>query len=103
MRAALAPLLTFSGTPIFSAIDRSRPAISTRPCAIIGECREDTPILVFELQPALVDPETGKSLGAPERQVGTIVIDAVLEKFSTAKITKGEGITRGLVLRFKAP
>lgn len=60
-------------------------------------------LLVFEMQPALVDPETGKTLGAPERQVGTIVIDAVLEMFSTAKITKGEGITRGHVLRFKAP
>ena len=60
-------------------------------------------LLVFEMQPALIDPETGKSLGAPERQVGTIVIDAVQEKFSTAKITKGEGITRGHVLRFKAP
>ncbi len=60
-------------------------------------------LLVFEQQPALVDPETGKSLGAPERQVGTIVIDAVQEKFSTAKITKGEGIARGHVLRFKAP
>jgi curli biogenesis system outer membrane secretion channel CsgG len=60
-------------------------------------------LLVFEQQEALVDPETGKSLGAPERQVGTIVIDAVLEKFSTAKITKGDGIKRGLVLRFKAP
>lgn len=60
-------------------------------------------LLVFEVQPALVDPETGKTLGAPEREVGAIVIDAVLEKFSTAKITKGDGITRGLVLRFKAP
>lgn len=60
-------------------------------------------LLVFERQPALVDPETGKSLGAPERQVGTIVIDAVLEKFSTAKVTVGDGITRGQVLRFKAP
>jgi curli biogenesis system outer membrane secretion channel CsgG len=60
-------------------------------------------LLVFDVQPALVDPETGKSLGAPERQVGAIVIDAVLEKFSTAKVTIGEGITRGQVLRFKAP
>ncbi|MBI3568165.1 MAG: hypothetical protein HY084_08195 [Gemmatimonadetes bacterium] len=60
-------------------------------------------LLVFEQQPPLVDPETGKSLGAPERQVGTIVIDTVLEKFSTAKITKGDGITRGHVLRFATP
>lgn len=60
-------------------------------------------LLVFERQPALVDPETGKSLGAPERQVGTVVIDDVLEKFSTAKITKGDGVARGHVLRFTAP
>jgi len=60
-------------------------------------------LLVFEMQPALVDPESGKSLGAPERQVGTIVIDKVLEKFSTAKITVGDGIARGHVLRFTAP
>ncbi|MEK6612041.1 MAG: CsgG/HfaB family protein [Gemmatimonadota bacterium] len=60
-------------------------------------------LLVFEMEPALVDPETGKSLGAPERQVGTIVIDKVLEKFSTAKVTVGDGIARGHVLRFRAP
>jgi curli biogenesis system outer membrane secretion channel CsgG len=60
-------------------------------------------LLVFEQQEALIDPESGKSLGAPERQVGTIVIDATLEKFSTAKITKGDAIVRGLVLRLKAP
>jgi curli biogenesis system outer membrane secretion channel CsgG len=60
-------------------------------------------LLVFEIQPALIDPETGKSLGAPERLIGTIVIDAVQEKFSTAKIVKGDGITRGHALRFKTP
>ena len=60
-------------------------------------------LLVFEQQPALIDPETGKALGAPERQVGAIVIDKVLEKFSTAKVTAGDGVTRGHVLRFKAP
>jgi curli biogenesis system outer membrane secretion channel CsgG len=58
---------------------------------------------VFEMQPALVDPETGKSLGAPERLVGTLIIETVLEKFSTAKITKGQGIERGFVVRFKEP
>ncbi|MBC7790779.1 MAG: hypothetical protein H7Z74_12595 [Anaerolineae bacterium] len=58
---------------------------------------------VFEAQPALVDPETGKSLGAPERLVGTVIIDTVLEKFSTAKITNGEGIARGHIVRVKAP
>jgi len=60
-------------------------------------------LLVFEQQPELVDPETGKSLGAPERRVGTIVIDHVLEKFSTATISSGTGIARGFVLRLSAP
>ncbi len=57
---------------------------------------------VFDVQPALVDPETGKSLGAPEKQIGTIVIDAVQEKFSTAKIVSGDGLARGNVLRLKS-
>ena len=60
-------------------------------------------LLVFEMEPALVDPESGKSLGAPERQVGTIVIEKVLEKFSTAKVTVGDGIARGHVPRLRAP
>lgn len=56
---------------------------------------------VFEAQPPLVDPATGQNMGAPERRVGTVVIDSVLEKFSTAKITSGEGVARGHVLRLK--
>ena len=57
---------------------------------------------VYEAQPPLVDPSTGQTLGAPERRVGTIVIESVLEKFSTAKIASGDGIARGHVLRLKA-
>lgn len=56
---------------------------------------------VFEAQPPLIDPETGKSLGAPEALVGTIVIETVLEKFSTAKIKEGTAIAAGHVLRHK--
>lgn len=56
---------------------------------------------VYEAQPPLVDPSTGQTLGAPERYVGTIVIETVLEKFSTAKISSGDGIARGHVLRLK--
>ena len=56
---------------------------------------------VYEMQEALIDPATGKSLGAPERHVGTIVIDRVLEKFSTAKVVRGAEIAKGHVVRFK--
>ena len=39
--------------------------------------------------------------GLAPRFVGTIVIETVLEKFSTAKIIGGEGLTRGHVVRLK--
>ena len=58
---------------------------------------------VYDVQPALVDPESGKALGSPEKLLGTIVIDSVLEKFSTAKVVKGDGMVRGNVLRTKNP
>ncbi|MGE0552224.1 MAG: CsgG/HfaB family protein [Gemmatimonadales bacterium] len=54
---------------------------------------------VLEAGEALVDPETGVALGAPERSVGEIVIETVLERFSTARITGGDGIARGHVVR----
>ncbi len=56
---------------------------------------------VYEAGEALIDPATGQSLGAPERLVGTIVIETVLERFSTAKIVQGDGLTRGHVVRLK--
>jgi curli biogenesis system outer membrane secretion channel CsgG len=56
---------------------------------------------VYEAQPPLVDPETGKSLGSPEKYLGTVAIESVLEKFSTAKIVSGDGIAKGQVLRLK--
>ncbi len=57
---------------------------------------------VYAQQEALVDPETGKSLGAPEELVGTIVVESVKETFSTAKIgAAGAAPARGNVIRFK--
>lgn len=56
---------------------------------------------VYEMGQALVDPSTGESLGAPERMVGTIRIETVLERFSTAAVVRGEGLARGQVVRLK--
>jgi hypothetical protein len=57
---------------------------------------------VYEAQPPLIDPTTGQSLGAPEKWLATVVVDRVLEKFSTARIKNGEGmVARGNVLRLK--
>ncbi len=69
--------------------------------AAIDGMRPGLVLDVYEVQPALADPETGKSLGAPEKLMGAIVIESVLEKFSTAKVVKGEGIAKGQVLRLK--
>ncbi len=57
---------------------------------------------VYEIQPALVDPETGKNLGAPDKMIGSLVVTSVLEKFSTARIASGEGFSRGNIVRMKA-
>jgi curli biogenesis system outer membrane secretion channel CsgG len=58
---------------------------------------------VFAQQEALIDPETGKKLGAPEELIGTIVIESVKEGFSTARIvTPGATPARGNVVRFKS-
>ena len=57
---------------------------------------------VYEVQPALVDPETGKNLGAPDKLIGSVTITQVLEKFSTAKMVSGEGFSRGNIVRLKA-
>ena len=56
---------------------------------------------VYEMGETLIDPATGQSLGAPERFIGTIVIETILERFSTAKVTSGEGLARGHVARLK--
>lgn len=56
---------------------------------------------VFSQEEALVDPATGKALGAPETLVGSIVVESVLEQFSTARIVTGDQIVRGQVVRLK--
>ena len=54
---------------------------------------------VYEIGEPLIDPSTGQSLGSPEKFLGTIKIETVMEKFSTAKIVAGDGIARGHVAR----
>ena len=56
---------------------------------------------VYDVGEPLVDPATGESLGAPERLVGTVKVETMLEKFSTASVVTGEGIARGHVVRMK--
>ena len=56
---------------------------------------------VFDPQPTLIDPETGRNLGSPERLIGEVVIDAVEQQYSTATVVSGTGFKRNQVVRLK--
>ncbi|MGE0552103.1 MAG: CsgG/HfaB family protein [Gemmatimonadales bacterium] len=56
---------------------------------------------VYEIGEPLIDPGSGEALGAPERLIGTITIATVMEKFSTATVLTGDGVSRGHVVRMK--
>jgi curli biogenesis system outer membrane secretion channel CsgG len=56
---------------------------------------------VYEVQPALIDPETGKNLGTPDKLLGEIQIETVQAGFSTARIVTGSGFARNNVVRRK--
>jgi curli biogenesis system outer membrane secretion channel CsgG len=57
---------------------------------------------VYEAQPALIDPDTGKNLGAPDKLLGEIEVDSVKTGFSTARILSGGGFARNNVVRKKS-
>jgi curli biogenesis system outer membrane secretion channel CsgG len=56
---------------------------------------------VYEVQPALIDPDTGKNLGAPDKLLGEIQVESVQAGFSTAKTVTGSGFVRNNVVRRK--
>ena len=56
---------------------------------------------VYEQQEALVDPETGKTLGMPDRKIGAITVTAVQDKYSVAQVTASDMFKRNQVVRFE--
>jgi hypothetical protein len=56
---------------------------------------------VYHPGEALVDPETGQSLGAPEGWIGSVTVDSVQESYSAAKAVSGTGMQRGDVVRLR--
>jgi curli biogenesis system outer membrane secretion channel CsgG len=60
----------------------------------VGEMLE-----VYEVQPPLIDPDTGKNLGAPDKLLGVIQVEMVQAGFSTAKVVAGSGFVRNNVVR----
>ncbi|HJS48234.1 MAG TPA: CsgG/HfaB family protein [Gemmatimonadales bacterium] len=54
---------------------------------------------LYERQPPLVDPDTGRNLGAPERLLGEVEVVSVEARFSVARVRSGGGFARGHVVR----
>jgi curli biogenesis system outer membrane secretion channel CsgG len=57
---------------------------------------------VYDVQPPLIDPDTGRNLGAPDKLLGEIRIETVQAGFSTAKVVTGAGFARNNVVRRKS-
>lgn len=56
---------------------------------------------VFSQGEEIIDPDTGLSLGSEEKQVGSIQVTDVKDKFATAKIVSGSGLKSGDMVREK--
>lgn len=54
---------------------------------------------VYALGEAIIDPDTGESLGAEETEVGKVEVVEVKDKYSKARVTSGSGITAGSAVR----
>lgn len=51
---------------------------------------------------AIVDPESGATLGNPDKRIGAMTITEVLPKFAIGKLTEGSPPKRNDVVRFRA-
>lgn len=56
---------------------------------------------VYIQQPALVDSETGRTLGTPDRKIGSLRVSQVEDKYCVAEVTAGSGFQRNHLVRFK--
>ncbi len=56
---------------------------------------------VYKPEEPLIDPETQKVLGRPERRIGAIRITKVEDTWSAAEVLEGEGFGRGDSVRMK--
>lgn len=56
---------------------------------------------VYHQQLALVDPETGRTLGTPDRKLGSVKVSLVEDKYCVAQITAGAAFQRNHLVRFK--
>lgn len=58
---------------------------------------------VFVQGDAIVDPESGATLGSPDKQFGQLTITEVSPKFAVGRMTSGSAPKRNDVVRFRGP
>jgi hypothetical protein len=58
---------------------------------------------VFVQSDAIVDPESGATLGSPDKQFGQLTITEVSPKFAVGRMTTGSAPKRSDVVRFRGP
>lgn len=56
---------------------------------------------VFVQGQALIDPDTGKNLGSPDRLLGEVQVESVEDRYSVAKVLSGDGFARNHLVRIK--
>ncbi len=56
---------------------------------------------VFDPQPALIDPVSGRNLGTPDKLLGEVVVERVDAEYSSARVANGAGFARNQVVRLK--
>ena len=66
--------------------------------------RKGDEFIVFSLGKEITDPESGNVIGYQEEPIGSIIVEAIQDKISKAKIAKGYGIIKaGDKIQFKEP
>lgn len=56
---------------------------------------------VYRPGEALIDPDTGVSLGSEEKRIGTVRVTEVQEKFSKAQAASGGGFQKGDIVKYE--
>jgi curli biogenesis system outer membrane secretion channel CsgG len=66
-----------------------------------GGVRAGMELEIYQPQPPLVDPETGRNLGSPDRLVATGTVGEVAPKYAVLRVPDGSAIQRTFVVRIK--
>lgn len=66
-----------------------------------GGVRAGMAFEIYQPQPPLIDPDTGRNLGAPDRLVATATAEEVAPRYAVLRVADGSLIQRGFVVRFK--